>query len=246
MNNEILILAGTAASIGFAHTVLGPDHYLPFIVIGRARQWTLPRTLFISFLCGLGHVLSSVVIGLVGIALGIAIFRLEGIETFRGSLAAWLLIGFGLAYSVWGGSPGFEEKTAPTSTCSCWGFGARTCTQPPEDRSCPCPREESKNEYNSLDPFHHLRVRSLRASYPSSDVSSSQTQHRGSHSGDPCFRDHHDCDHAGHHHSGSLGSEIGSIGASGEVFSCHSRGYDSYLWIECSVSGALIGNTGVC
>jgi nickel/cobalt exporter len=102
MNNEILVLAGTAATIGFVHTVLGPDHYLPFIAIGRARQWALPKTLFISFLCGLGHVLSSVVIGFVGIALGIAVFRLEGIESFRGGLAAWFLIGFGLAYFVWG------------------------------------------------------------------------------------------------------------------------------------------------
>jgi nickel/cobalt exporter len=102
MTSEILVLAGTAASIGFIHTVLGPDHYLPFIVIGRARGWTLSKTLFISFLCGLGHVLSSVVIGFVGIALGIAVFRLEGIESFRGSVAAWLLIGFGLAYFIWG------------------------------------------------------------------------------------------------------------------------------------------------
>lgn len=102
MNSEIWVLAGTAASLGFVHTLLGPDHYLPFIVIGRARRWALPKTLFISFLCGLGHVLSSVVIGFVGIALGIAIFRIEGIESFRGSLAAWLLIGFGLAYFIWG------------------------------------------------------------------------------------------------------------------------------------------------
>ena len=102
MSSEILVLAGTAATIGFVHTLLGPDHYLPFIVIGRARRWTLSKTLFISFLCGLGHVLSSVVIGLVGIALGMAIFRIKGIESFRGSLAAWLLIGFGLAYFIWG------------------------------------------------------------------------------------------------------------------------------------------------
>ncbi len=102
MNNEIVVLAGTAASIGFVHTVLGPDHYLPFIVIGQARQWALSKTLFVSFLCGLGHVLSSVVIGSVGIALGIAVFRLEGIESFRGGLAVWLLIGFGLAYFIWG------------------------------------------------------------------------------------------------------------------------------------------------
>ena len=102
MNSEIMVLAGTAATIGFVHTLLGPDHYLPFIVIGRARRWALPKTLFISFFCGLGHVLSSVIIGFVGIALGIAIFRIEGVESFRGSLAAWLLIGFGLAYFVWG------------------------------------------------------------------------------------------------------------------------------------------------
>jgi len=99
---EILFIAGTAASLGFVHTVFGPDHYLPFIVISRARQWPLPKTLFISFLCGLGHVLSSVLLGFLGIALGMAVFRLENIESFRGGLAAWFLIAFGLAYFVWG------------------------------------------------------------------------------------------------------------------------------------------------
>ncbi len=102
ISREIILLAGTAATIGFIHTVLGPDHYLPFIVISRARRWNLPKTLFISFLCGLGHVLSSVAIGVVGIALGIAVSRLEGVESWRGGVAAWLLIGFGLAYFVWG------------------------------------------------------------------------------------------------------------------------------------------------
>jgi nickel/cobalt transporter (NicO) family protein len=110
MQNGILVLAGTAATIGFVHTLLGPDHYLPFIVIARARQWPLPKTLFISFLCGLGHVLSSVVIGFMGIALGLAVFRIEGIESFRGSLAAWLLIGFGLAYFVWGLRKAIQNK----------------------------------------------------------------------------------------------------------------------------------------
>jgi nickel/cobalt exporter len=110
MSGEILVLAGTAASIGFVHTVLGPDHYLPFIVISRARRWTLAKTLFISFLCGLGHVLSSVVLGFIGIALGIAVFRLEGVESFRGGLAAWILIGFGLAYFIWGFHRAIRKK----------------------------------------------------------------------------------------------------------------------------------------
>jgi sulfite exporter TauE/SafE len=99
---EIWILAGTAASIGLVHTVIGPDHYLPFIVISRARRWTLRKTLFVSFLAGLGHILSSVVLGFLGIALGIAVARLEGLESARGEVAVWLLIGFGFVYFVWG------------------------------------------------------------------------------------------------------------------------------------------------
>lgn len=102
INNDILLLTGTAVTLGLVHTVLGPDHYLPFIVISRARRWPLPKTLLISFFCGLGHVLSSVVIGLLGIALGIAVFRLEAVESLRGGAAAWLLIGFGFAYFIWG------------------------------------------------------------------------------------------------------------------------------------------------
>jgi ABC-type nickel/cobalt efflux system permease component RcnA len=102
ISREIWMLAGTAATLGFVHTVIGPDHYLPFIVIGRARNWGLRKTLLVSFLAGLGHILSSVILGFVGIALGIAVARLEGVESARGQIAAWLLIGFGLAYFLWG------------------------------------------------------------------------------------------------------------------------------------------------
>jgi len=102
IDRDILILAGTAASLGLVHTVIGPDHYLPFIVIGRARNWTLRKTLGVAFLAGLGHILSSVVLGFIGLALGIAVAKLEGVESARGAVAAWLLIGFGFAYFVWG------------------------------------------------------------------------------------------------------------------------------------------------
>jgi nickel/cobalt exporter len=110
LNREIWLLAGTAASIGFIHTVIGPDHYLPFIVISRARQWTLRKTLFVSFLAGLGHILSSVVLGFLGIAMGIAVARLEGVESARGRIAAWLLVGFGLAYFLWGLRRAWKNK----------------------------------------------------------------------------------------------------------------------------------------
>jgi ABC-type nickel/cobalt efflux system permease component RcnA len=102
MSSEILVLAGTAAALGFVHTVIGPDHYIPFIAMGRARRWPLPKTLLISFFAGLGHVASSVILGFIGLALGIAVAKLEGAESVRGGFAAWLLIGFGFAYFVWG------------------------------------------------------------------------------------------------------------------------------------------------
>ena len=102
MSNELVILAGAAAAIGFVHTIFGPDHYLPFIVLSKARQWSSVKTVMVTFLCGLGHVLSSVVLGFIGIALGIAVFKLEAIESFRGELAAWILIAFGFTYFVWG------------------------------------------------------------------------------------------------------------------------------------------------
>jgi len=102
MSSEIVILAGTAAAIGFMHTILGPDHYLPFIVLSKARQWSGIKTAVITLLCGVGHVLSSVVLGFIGIGLGIAVFKLEAVEAFRGEIAAWLLIAFGFAYFIWG------------------------------------------------------------------------------------------------------------------------------------------------
>ncbi|MFQ5687396.1 MAG: hypothetical protein ACE5GV_12135 [Candidatus Scalindua sp.] len=100
--NELTVITITAASIGMFHTLLGPDHYLPFIVMSRARKWSLVKTTCITVLCGIGHVLSSVVLGIIGIALGISLNRLGAIESFRGGLAAWLLIAFGLGYFVWG------------------------------------------------------------------------------------------------------------------------------------------------
>jgi nickel/cobalt exporter len=102
MSSEMMILTITAASIGFFHTLLGPDHYVPFIVMARARKWSLLKTAMITLICGVGHIGSSVVLGLVGVALGIAVTQLEFIESFRGNLAAWALIAFGLVYFVWG------------------------------------------------------------------------------------------------------------------------------------------------
>lgn len=100
--SEISVLMLSAASIAFFHTLIGPDHYLPFVMMARAGHWSLRRTLWVTFLCGIGHVASSVLLGALGIAFGLALSRLVSLETSRGSIAAWALICFGLFYFVWG------------------------------------------------------------------------------------------------------------------------------------------------
>jgi len=102
MTAELWALVFAAVSIGFFHTLLGPDHYLPFVGMAQARGWSLTRTTIITIACGLGHVLSSAVLGLLGVGLGIVVTRLEAVEAVRGDLAAWVLIAFGLVYAVWG------------------------------------------------------------------------------------------------------------------------------------------------
>lgn len=102
MTEELTLLTLTAASLGFVHTILGPDHYIPFITLAKASKWSITKTTSITVLCGVGHILSSVLIGAIGIALGLALKSVEYFESIRGEIAGWLLITFGLLYLLWG------------------------------------------------------------------------------------------------------------------------------------------------
>lgn len=102
MNHALIIILFSTLSIGFIHTLIGPDHYVPFIMLSKSRNWSMPKTLIITAACGTGHVLSAVVLGLAAALLGSAIIPLEFIETVRGEIAAWFLTAFGFAYCVWG------------------------------------------------------------------------------------------------------------------------------------------------
>lgn len=102
MDGTIWSLLLAAAGVAVIHTVLGPDHYLPFIFLGRARGWSVPRTLGVTGCLGAAHVASSMLLGGIGLLLGVAVGRLEQWEQARGGLAAWALVAFGLAYGSWG------------------------------------------------------------------------------------------------------------------------------------------------
>jgi hypothetical protein len=95
-------LLAAAFGVGVVHTLLGPDHYLPFIMLAKARGWSRVRTVAVTSICGLGHIGSSVILGSLGIAFGLAIGQIDSVESGRGPLAAWALVAFGVAYALWG------------------------------------------------------------------------------------------------------------------------------------------------
>jgi hypothetical protein len=100
--NDAQILLITASSIAFIHTVVGADHYLVFVAMGKARSWGLAKTLQVTLACGIGHVMGSMIIGAIGILMGAQLASLVEIEGLRGNLAGWALLAFGLVYFAWG------------------------------------------------------------------------------------------------------------------------------------------------
>lgn len=102
MNNELALLLGSAVAIAFLHTLAGPDHYLPFVALGKARGWSVRRTVFWTLLCGAGHVGSSVLLALLGAAFGWSLPRMQWLQDIRGGVAGWALFLFGAGYAIWG------------------------------------------------------------------------------------------------------------------------------------------------
>lgn len=98
--SALLITAFLTAMI---HTIAGPDHYLPFIAIAKSRDYSLKKTLFWTFVCGIGHIASALIVALLFIYFShwLSEANFLWIEENRGNIAAYLLIGLGLAYLLW-------------------------------------------------------------------------------------------------------------------------------------------------
>jgi len=64
--------------------------------MSKTGKWSKFKTIWITVLSGMGHVLSSVLLGAIGIGFGVALHELEAIESSRGEIAAWLMIVFGV------------------------------------------------------------------------------------------------------------------------------------------------------
>ena len=100
MNPELAILLGSAATLGVTHTAIGLDHTVPFIVLGRAREWSLTKALLVTAACGVAHVASSVAVGALGMTLAVTLTALEGFQEARGYWVSWALVAFGTVYAI--------------------------------------------------------------------------------------------------------------------------------------------------
>lgn len=81
--------------LSFLHAVI-PNHWLPVLAIGRKDNWTLKEITTVTFLSGLAHALSTIVIGLV---LGLLGLQLAGkIQYFTHFIAPAILILLGFFF----------------------------------------------------------------------------------------------------------------------------------------------------
>jgi hypothetical protein len=99
MSSVFVAIALAAVSVGSLHS-LAPDHWVPFAALARAQRWSATRTARITILCGFGHVTASALFGVVAIVAGLELVAVFGRRLE--SLGGLLLVGFGLAYALWG------------------------------------------------------------------------------------------------------------------------------------------------
>jgi threonine/homoserine/homoserine lactone efflux protein len=90
-------LLAAAAGVGIGHAIL-PDHWVPLAVMGRTRHYPLSRVARLSGLAGVAHVLVSIVLGVVIIAVGLQLR--STIEDAQDAIIGGLLIATGLGFAV--------------------------------------------------------------------------------------------------------------------------------------------------
>jgi hypothetical protein len=88
-------LLAAAAGVGFGHAIL-PDHWVPLAVLGRTRRYPLSRVARLSGLAGVAHVLVSIILGAVIIAVGLQ-FR-SSVEHAQDTIIGCILIATGIGF----------------------------------------------------------------------------------------------------------------------------------------------------
>jgi ABC-type nickel/cobalt efflux system permease component RcnA len=98
MTQPLLIV--TVAAVGVLHTLV-PDHWAPIVVLGRQQGWSVARTGRAAALAGLGHVTTTLLLGVVLWAVGAALAVRYAHLVSMGAAVALLAFGAWIAYGGW-------------------------------------------------------------------------------------------------------------------------------------------------
>jgi len=91
---HFLGLIVTGFTIALLHAAI-PTHWLPFVMVGRARGWSTRQVLRATVLAGGGHVATTTLLGV-----GLAWFGVEINEQIE-DVFRWLVAGFLVAIGAW-------------------------------------------------------------------------------------------------------------------------------------------------
>lgn len=65
-------IAATGFAVAFLHAAI-PTHWLPFVLVGRGQRWSTGKTLGVTALAGVGHVIFTIFLGLLVMGAGLAV-----------------------------------------------------------------------------------------------------------------------------------------------------------------------------
>ncbi len=99
MYNTTIGLIGATFFIALTHAIM-PNHWIPFALIGKGQKWSLMKTIFITAIAGLGHSITTTILGFIIAILGFHITKYA--ETIAEPLAGIILIVLGIAFVIVG------------------------------------------------------------------------------------------------------------------------------------------------
>lgn len=83
--------------LSLLHAII-PNHWIPLVAIARKESWSLSQTLQITFLSGMAHAISTIVIGVVLSVIGLQLSN--HVEQFTTWVAPVLLVVLGIFF-IW-------------------------------------------------------------------------------------------------------------------------------------------------
>ncbi len=106
---KIILLLTSAFILTLFHTIL-PEHWMPFVLVGKAQKWNTRKTLFVATAAATGHVLITLLLGF--IVSFISTNTLTYVGEFSKIIPSIILIIIGLLYLL----PGLRNAHSHSHT----------------------------------------------------------------------------------------------------------------------------------